>query len=236
MNINEGIILFSELEQEKLKKYFSKMNSFAQDMFNIMGNDGYKKTQSMPYLETIKRLQIYSDSINDLGVKIKFVFGGFVLNGYYDNGIIFLNLRGIADWNLNRRTLEISIHKIEMPLFREVVIHEYIHYKQDVLRRAKQGEYKISPKYSDTYWKQPWEHQAYAGEYLEKLKNKLSRKSPRELLKNLRRLGFERNSSLDKLKKTDYKSWKRVMKNAIMMTMANMPDDAELPWQKKELP
>ena len=51
------------------------------------------------------------------------------------------------------------------------------------------------------------------------------------MLSSLRKLGVLHREDLQALKKTDYKSWKAIMKNAIMAAVADIKDGEPLPWQ-----
>ena len=114
-----------------------------------------------------------------------------------------------------------------------VLLHELVHHIQHVIRHEKTGNYEIphdwnSPK---KYYKCGWEQQAYAIQYLEQLRQDLKVKTPEEMLGQLRSLGLIKNQDLNKLKHTDYKSWKAVMKQAIMTAVADVDEGKPLPWQ-----
>jgi membrane protein YqaA with SNARE-associated domain len=60
------------------------------------------------------------------------------------------------------------------------------------------------------------------GIYLEKLRKEFGIRTSKDLLKHLQRSGLLQNPDLNKLKKTDFNSWKAIMKQAIMATSANI--------------
>ena len=86
--------------------------------------------------------------------------------------------------------------------------------------------------HKDKYYKIPWEQQAHAIAYLERLRQELKIKRPEAMLSQLRKLGVIHQEDLHDLKKSDYKSWKAIMKNAIMAAVSDVEEGKPLPWQK----
>ena len=58
--------------------------------------------------------------------------------------------------------------------------------------------------------------------YLEKLRQSFNIKNPREFLYRLKKKGLQQSPELNKLKQTDYQSWKEIMKQAAMSVAADM--------------
>lgn len=211
MKLHEGIIQFSNEEASALKEYLTKMGRKSRDIL---------KNGQIKLLDFYTLIQTYSNSINKLGVKIEFKMMHGTTDGEYNKNTktILINITNVCNLNLSGF---VYVTKFDTHLLGEIIVHEYVHFKQDALRNKNQGKYELPLDYNDaSYWKQPWELQAQAAEYLQYLKGRLNYTDPSDIVNNLRKLGVLHDRDLNRLKRTDLKAWKRVMKNAIMMTLA----------------
>ncbi len=217
MKLSEGIINLTDEEKHNLRDYLSKMSLFVGHLF--------KSGNPIPATDFAKQIQPYSDTINKIGIDIRFVFSAYEYVGMFNknDNAIYINLRFLTKFTLDKYDNVAYFNSIDVDELKSAIVHEYIHFKQDVLRKAKQSRYETDyEKYNKNYWKQPWEHQAYAGGYLEYLRSKLKYIKPNDILRSLKKLGFVHAKRLDDLKRTNLKAWKNIMKNAIMMTVADM--------------
>jgi dihydroxyacetone kinase-like predicted kinase len=108
---------------------------------------------------------------------------------------------------------------------RENFEHEYVHFKQNELYKAATGRPLPSPSTFEKweeYIKKPMEHMAFAAQELQWIKNKMHNIKPQEILRYLSKWGLTRNTRLDNLKRTDYDSWKNIMKYASMFALQDM--------------
>jgi len=235
--INEGAILMNRLDKNAISKYINDMNEFCEALFH------YYKEINCEKLESI--LQTKSDSLksNIFPFKIKYTFRGRG-QGYYTNdpptiNIVFSSFtdaqeawikHSIGSWERSEnweRSWKCS--KLDFKKLSVTFLHEFVHYIQDTRRREKSGFYTIPSNMADPkkYYKRGQEQQAQAIGYLEKLRKELNIKKPEELLNQLRAVGVLHNKELNRLKQSDYKSWKSIMKQATMTAIADIKDKSK---------
>ena len=192
----------------------------------------YYKEIDCEKLESI--LQTKSDSLksNVFPFKIKYSFHGRG-QGYYINNPPTINIVFSAftdfqeNWLKNSNTTwkrSCKCSKLDFKKLSVTFLHEFVHYIQDVYRKEKSGDYRLTTNWSepDKYYKRGWEQQAQAIGYLEKLRKEWNIKKPEELLNQLRTVGVLHNRDLNRLKQSDYKSWKSIMKQAVMTAIADI--------------
>lgn len=111
-----------------------------------------------------------------------------------------------------------QILRILWPKVRSTIIHEWIHKKQ--LRLGGQRAHNAQSTWE--YFDQPQEMMPWAAMEVEEMKALLRTADPNRIIRILKRLGLT-GPSLKKLKQTNPKSWKRIMKNAVMYVLATSP-------------
>jgi len=224
--LNEGVIKINPEDEKDISKYVKDMDSIIKQHF-----------QKVRYTSMIDAFISYMNKISD-GLKsnkfpfhIKYVFFGGKRRGWYekDTNTIVLVISQASEWNCNTEggkyaKTTYKIFNVDFSKIENILIHEFIHYIQDVYRTEKNGKYNLpsdweSPK---KYYKWGWEQQAHALEYLKQLKQELNTKKSEEILQKLKQSGLTHSVNLDKLKQSDYKSWKAIMKQAIMATIADI--------------
>jgi hypothetical protein len=227
--LNEGHISIAPEDEKIIRTYLNDMEKYAAGIqFPIDTNS------------LTKLMQEASDKLksNKFPFTILYLFSYDKTFGEFDANKqsiqINLFMHGKCRFDFSKRPQQILFYSLDFKKISITFIHEFIHFIQSVMRAEKSGNYKISKDWNDPkkYWKRSWEQQAYAISYLEKLKQELKIKKPEEILNQLRKMGVLHDSDLHKLKKTDYKSWKSIMKNAIMTTISDIEDGKPLPWQK----
>lgn len=178
-----------------------------------------------------------SIEISKFPFDIDYSFGG-KNSGEFTNDppTITINLAASCKWKLGRDKYgdEAKLcYDIDFRTVGIIFFHEFVHYIQYIRRTEANGHYKLPLDWANPkkYYKRGWERQAYAIQYLEQLKQELNYKKPEEILSSLRKLGLTHHNVLNTLKKTDYKSWKAIMKNAIVTAMADVKEGKPLPWQ-----
>jgi hypothetical protein len=201
----------------------------------------FQKVQYTDMVEIfISYLNRISDELksNKFPFHIKYVFFGGKRRGWYekDTNTIVLVVSQASEWKWNlvgtgkyaRTTYK--IYGVDFSKIENILIHEFVHYIQNVYRTEKSGKYNIPSEWESPkkYFKWGWEQQAHALEYLKQLKQELNTKKPEEILAKLKNSGLSNSVNLDKLKQSDYKSWKAIMKQAIMATIADIEDNKKV--------
>lgn len=229
--INEGAILIDPADKAAISKYLNDMNKYAQSLF--------KPKNKIECIELADLLYSKSHELaaNKFPFYIAYNFGGKNAAEYInDPPTITINIAPFTNWKdywtLNSETkycLSIDFKKIA-----SAFLHEFIHHIQDIRRQEDSGHYELPMDWNEKpkYYKRGWEQQAHAIEYLEKLKQELNIKKPEALLSQLRKLGVLHKEDLHALKKSDYKSWKAIMKQAVMATITDLEHGKKLPWQR----
>lgn len=231
--LNEGAILINPEDKKDISKYINGMNKYTKSLFRQVDPYGYEKSIFIDSEELLKALQSKSDEISgQFRFMVKYYFNSRSnADGKYiqEEECIYIN---IALHSQYARWAN-EVYKIGGINFKTIAVtflHEFVHYIQDTLRKEKSGDYTITR--AKSYLKRPWEQQAKAIGYLEHLKQELRIADPKRILSQLRKLGLLHHSDLHDLKTSDYKSWKVIMKNAIMVAIADIKDGQPLPWQK----
>jgi GNAT superfamily N-acetyltransferase len=223
-HINEGAILIHQKDKAAISKYLKDMDVAVTEYFT-------KNKYGVESDDLVNFLQHTSDDLssNKFSFNIKYIFKGGKAAGYYDKDTktIIIVVSAFCHWEFGFNSSYQQIYRCWSMDFKKVsstFIHEFVHYIQDIYRQEKNGNYELPKNWShpEKYYKQGWERQAHALQYLEKLRKEFGIKSSKDLLKHLQRSGLLQNPDLNKLKKTDYDSWKAIMKQAIMATSANL--------------
>lgn len=228
--INEGTILMNQEDKSILDEYIVNMETEIKALF-----------KNTPYIESeelIDHIKHISDKVssNQFPFNIEYVFKANGRDeGYFDkdkNAIIIV-VSAISKWDIGFDRTKGQIfrcYSVDFNKMASTFVHEFIHYIQHVYRQENQGEYNIPSNWDDSnkYWKRGWEQQAHGIGYLEKLRKELGIREPSKLLHHLRKLGLFHNDSLNKLKKSDPKSWRAIMKQAVMSTLADIDDSKKV--------
>lgn len=227
--INEGVILIHDADKKSIDKYLDDMKKSSDLLFKFYRN----KIDSN---QLVKYIQEVSDKLksNKFPFKIEYTFRKGGVGGYYDKSInsIVIVLSAFCDWDWEwvkrdgGRMIRYICHSINWEDMGSTFLHEFVHYIQHVYRSEKSGEYTLPSDWSKEgkYFKRGWEQQAHALGHLEKLKRNFNVKSPKEMLGILKSHGLITSDLLQKLKHTDQKSWKSIMKQAVMTTMADIKE------------
>jgi ribosomal protein S18 acetylase RimI-like enzyme len=222
-HINEGAMLIHQKDKAAISKYLKDMD--------IAVNKNYlavkKPVDSGLLIAYMNQISNELPS-NKFPFKIEYSFYGGKTDGFYADNKITIVVGSSCKYrieydNINSRML-FNVYSVDFKKMSSTFIHEFTHYIQDVYRKEKQGDYRIPDDWSDKerYYKRGWERQAHALGYLEKLRKEFGIRTSKDLLKHLQRSGLLQNPDLNKLKKTDFNSWKAIMKQAIMATSANI--------------
>jgi len=231
--INEGAILLHKEDKKEIYKYLDEMDKYSQSIFKHTDKFGYEKNRFVDSEEVINLLQTKSDELSKkFNFKIQYYFKNkSATKGYYDEikNVIGINLFLHSDIAIFRNGIH-RIFKISNLNFKSIKLtffHEFVHYIQTTLRKEKTGNiYTVPSDWSnkDKYMKRPWEQQAHAIAYLEKLKQDLNTKNPKSILLKLKKIGLLKQDALNNLKTSDYKSWKAIMKQIIMALTADIKE------------
>lgn len=218
--LSEATIQIKPSERKKLEEYVRNLSRFVNALFQPgMPIDANALCQE---LNAFSKRGMITPKLS-----VKFDFNGKrSANGEYhpDWESIKINLYRMVKARLIGPD-KYAIVSVNYPLLISVLIHEFIHYKQDMKVRSKQyGRFLPFRQHvagSSTYFKDPDERQAWAAQYLEYIKRQLNVNKPEEAIDFLRRMGVNLDPRLADLKDTDYASWKRIMRNAAMMALYN---------------
>lgn len=144
---------------------------------------------------------------------------------YYDESskeYAYYHRKNPHDININLAPLSFRDQKkIKNVIWGKVkakIIHEWIHKKQYI----RGGATGADAQQHWEYFNQPREMMPWAAMEVEELKSLLRTADPDRILRILKRLGLT-DPSLKKLKQTNHKSWRRIMKNAILYALATSP-------------
>ena len=230
--LNEGPILIAPEDKKAISKYLNDINRYAKELFKhkseINGNE-------LANLLNIKSNELKS---NQFPFSIDYRFSGENIAEFgNDPPSITISIAAFTNWKdyWTKDTELRYCSNINFKGIASVFLHEFVHYIQFVKRQENSGFYDLPNNWNvkPKYYKRGWEQQAHAIQYLEQLKQELKYKKPEDTLSHLRKLGVIHSSELNKLKQTDYKSWKAIMKQAIMTAMADIEEGEPLPWQTK---
>ena len=222
--MGEGVILLNPKDKEALHKYLSDMN-VAVSSYLLK----YKNVESKELMNMMNKTSRSLPS-NIFPFKIDYVFSARNQRGAYhkESNSIIIAVSYFCEWRPSSTDLKNSVFYVSYVDFNAMMstlTHEFVHYIQVQNRLAKSGDFNISQKWDGkNYYKRGWERQAQALGYLEKLKNDLQIRRPETILNQLRKMGVLHSADLNKLKHTDIRSWKAIMKQAIMATMADIED------------
>ena len=224
-HINEGAILLHKQDKDELSKYLKDMDR----LINKQYLDIKKPVDADVLID-------YMNKTSDVLMakhpfKIEYVFYSGKTSGFYTKDKITLVVSKVCRWRIQGiktgdKPFIFKCYNVNFDKLSSTLIHEFVHWIQDVYRREKSGDYELPSDWSipGKYYKRGWEQQAFALGYLEQLKKELNIKKPEEILSQLKKMGVLHNDDLNKLKKSDYKSWKAIMKQAIMATMADIKE------------
>jgi len=223
--LNEGVISLHPDEYKIVMRYIDGMRK---NVNKVIDKKGYiLKSDVYRVCNTI------SNKISKNKFQFSIVYGRCTLNntaGWYmqNSNTIGIDVMKFCKWKEDFRHGEEAntCISIDFDKVAETLIHEITHHIQSETRKEKSGEYQLPQDWNapKKYYKRGWEQQAHAMQYLEQLKYKFNIKTPVELLKHLKLTGLIHNTNLQNLKKTDYKAWKAVMKQAILGAISNIVD------------
>lgn len=219
--LEEGTIALHKDDRKSIDRYIGDMrkglDGFIKNRGYIIGNDAYNVAQRI------------SDNLASNKFPFKVVYRSGDDLGSYDKtrNELSITIGRLCTWELGHDEKYGTVYKckkINYDLLREVFIHEFTHYVQDVYRIEKSGEYKLPSDWAEPgkYFKQGWEQQAHGIGHREKIQNVLKTKNPENILKFLKDKGLAATPALQQLKKTDYASWKAIMKQAVMNVLADV--------------
>lgn len=221
----EGTIAIHQEDKLAISKYIEDMSKAVKNVFSI--NKSIEANKLVAFMnETSKDLPS-----NQFPFEIEYVFYGKRMDGWYEKNKVVLVVGGSSRWEVGYdykekhiifNCVSVNFKKLEVTF-----IHEFVHYIQDVYRQEKSGDYSLPSDWSapGKYHKRGWERQAFGIDYLQRLRQKLDTENPSELILQLRKMGLSYNKDLDRLKKSDYKSWKAIMKQAIMAAVADIENN-----------
>jgi len=237
--INEGAILIDAEDKKEISNYLNAMNKYAKSLFAQTNSEGHSISGFVDSEKLVDLLQAKSlDLVDNFNFRVLYYFTPkSAIKGRYDkdNNCIMINLALHSQFAIWRSGFDriFKVSSIDFKSLGITFLHEFIHYIQVALRKEKTGDFELPNNWSDKdkYMKRPWEQQAHAIAYLERLRQDLKIKSPHAMLSQLRKLGVIHQEDLHDLKQKDFKSWKAVMKNAIMAAVADVEEGKPLPWQ-----
>jgi hypothetical protein len=213
MLLSEGTIIIPRAERQKVYAYVDALKAFAAPLF---------PSEHIPLLQELNSefSPRFDKKVGKNLYYIRYEYDKNKRAGSYDNDgqTINLNLYYLG-YARAAAGMKILISGINYDELTAVLMHEFAHYKQDMKVRSKQyGRLlvHIAPKDMTAYFQNPIEQHAWAVGYLEKLKAKAKVSRPEDILASLRSVGLLHDPQINALKKTDYDSWKAIMKHAIM--------------------
>jgi hypothetical protein len=222
--INEGAII---IDSEDKKAILSYINDMTIGVNNEIAKKGYILDTEVENI-----IQTVSDNLNSnkFPFNIEYASAEGLTKGWYSkhSNTIGISIDPVCKWNIGSIDGK-KIYKCVSVNFKKIAsafVHEFVHYIQNIYRQEKSGDYNVPRNWNDLkkYYKRGWEQQAHALGYLEKMRSELNIKKPEELRNNLKKYGVLHNKDLHALKTSDYKSWKAIMKQAIMSAIADIKD------------
>ena len=222
--INESAII---IDSEDKKAILSYINDMTMGVNNEIAKKGYILDNEVENI-----IQTVSDNLksNKFPFNIEYKVAEGLTKGWYskNSNTIGISIDPVCKWNIGSIDGK-KIYKCVSVNFKKIAsafVHEFVHYIQNIYRQEKSGDYNVPRNWNDLkkYYKRGWEQQAHALGYLEKMRSELNIKKPEELLNNLKKYGVLHNKDLHALKTSDYKSWKAIMKQAIMSAIADIKD------------
>lgn len=232
--LKEGVVNITPEETKNVDRYFADIKRYTDKLF--------KKFKEIEANDLSDRMTSYSKSIqpkyNLNNIEISYLH---LTSHRYKGGFkplqntIIINTVTFFVSNSTTPDGDKNVSSILYDGIREAFDHEYVHYKQNELHKQSTGASRTAYSSNDwvQYLKQPWEQMAFAAEELRWIKNKLKGIKPDELVRYLQKWGLTRNQKLANLKKTDYESWKGIMKNAAMFALQDMAKKSGTPTKVK---
>jgi len=217
--IQESKITISPEERELILSFFKRLKSMTDAMLPADADT------------VVEMMNKHADdpemgSLMEYGVVWFFFEPNFRDKATYiqEKSIIYVNIAHATpreyDFDKNEwKDISSTIKKINYSKVVSAFAHEFIHYKQHMIAKQHGQPLLLSKK---PYFKQPFEQQAWAVEYLELLRQNLPKLSAADILERLKRLGVVNHPDLINLKKSDYKSWKSIMKNIIVTALQDL--------------
>lgn len=144
---------------------------------------------------------------------------------YYgeDTIAIYINL---YHWVKVKRfgTNNLRVVSVETDRMMIMLMHEFMHYKQDMEARSQSNHTLVATSHKNlkSYFQDPRERQSFAIGHLEQLKKLLKTEDPKKMLGHLRSMGLIDNAVLNDLKNSDLRSWKAIMKNAVVTVLRDL--------------
>jgi organic radical activating enzyme len=233
------ILKISPGQKEKLKDFYISFKSQvealrkngkipAKEFLRVARSFGEKNLSAIPGIILLVSFD-YDYTSTDLG-------GIVVARDYPNLQAIKINMakyatgEKISDPKEQEIYGTIAIKDIDWPEFLNTLVHEYGHFLQG-MEKSKLKSYDTLQTPRLSYFRDPYEQQAWALGWLESMKEKLNTADPREILQVLRQYGVMDDITLRDLKKTHPKAWKGIMKQAIMSAVSDLKDTGKLPWQ-----
>lgn len=232
--LTEGPILIHSLDKKLISKYLNDLKNYTD---KLLKPEEFRNAS----IESSKLVELVNMKSYELATRFDFNISYYfklktTTGGYYDKdtNTIFINLALNSHFSIIRNGLDrtFNIYNIDFKSISKTFIHEFVHHIGHVLRKEKQGNYTLPKDWQNNYYKRHEEQQAHAIAYLERLKQELNIKKPEQMLANLRKNGLLHQDTINDLKKSDYKSWKSIMKYAIMAAVDDIKNGKPLPWQK----
>jgi hypothetical protein len=225
MNIREGALTSTQAQDKVIRDYMDGIRNVVDKV--LEDRELISKVFLMKLLSKFEGQNLSTEfaswCLSKKGVTLtaKFIFdelsqsGGFFEEKVVDKRfIITINMAhcviGIDDFGLAMPT----INAIDWEEFYSVFIHEYKHFIQFLLARANDGV----PWENDSsdYFDRPYEQQAWAEGYLEKLRHQLQTTNSAVILNFLRTNALSSSPSLYHLKQTNPSAWRKIMKQAVL--------------------
>ena len=217
--LSEGAIQIKPNEKRKLVQYVQTLKAKVAELL---------KNGPLPYTTFLQELNEFSKKgMIAPTLSVTYEWNKENIAGTYDQEFryIIINLYTMVKISPTGQET-FNIVSIDFSALMVTLIHEYVHFKEDMkirsLHYGKTLPFIEHPPGSAKYLEDPQERQAWAAGHLEYIKHHLDTQDPKKLIAFLRTNGLNINPTLATLKKTDYASWKRIMKNAIMMAIYDL--------------
>lgn len=215
--MNEGVVDISEKEEKAIDAFLKDLEKYHNKRSRI-----HKDASDMAICVALR------EYANDVAApkyelsQIKWVFGHFPdsltkASYYAQYKEIIINTAHVV----GSPRLPLANQKIDFKKVAVNVYHEWTHYKQDMLFRKATGrplssqEIYRNKKYIDA----PEEQMAFARGEIEWIKQNLKKTTPEEILRWLKKWGLVQSEDIAKVKKTNPKAYKRMLKYAVMFVL-----------------
>lgn len=227
--LSEIMIKINPKDRINLSNYVRALKAFTTKLL---------KAGAMPYPTFLQEVNEFSskwDTKIGKNLRIRYEYRQAKQKGQYVQEWETITMNLLYFVKVRPTSTDPAIISIDILAMTPVLFHEFTHYKQDMKIRSKHfGRYLQALGHDDfkSYFRDPQERQAWAEQYLEFLRTQMKIKKPEEILSQLRKMGLLHDAALNNLKKSDYDSWKAIMRHAIRSAIQELEKEKRKPASK----